>query len=193
MAGRSTPALVDWIPLDVGGRQVALHVVELGLACCGIEVRTARRLAASPHPDVMESRHDTPRIHDTSAAEATRDPAAASHHPDVMESRHDTSRIHDTSAAEGHAERALLHVLVVAGTVTVRLAPVLAEAYAALPEPRAVLAFGACAATGGPYWDSYSVVPGAHEVVPVDVWVAGCPPRPADLMAGLAEVLDARG
>ena len=162
MAGRSTPALVDWIPLDVGGRQVALHVVELGLACCGIEVRTARRLAASPHPDVMESRHDT-------------------------------SRIHDTSAAEGHAERALLHVLVVAGTVTVRLAPVLAEAYAALPEPRAVLAFGACAATGGPYWDSYSVVPGAHEVVPVDVWVAGCPPRPADLMAGLAEVLDARG
>jgi NADH-quinone oxidoreductase subunit B len=54
-----------------------------------------------------------------------------------------------------------------------------------------VLAFGACAATGGPYWDSYCVLPGAHEVVPVAVWVAGCPPRPQDLLAGLVEVLDA--
>ena len=53
------------------------------------------------------------------------------------------------------------------------------------------VAFGACAATGGPYWDSYSVLPGAHEVVPVTAWVAGCPPRPADLLAGLAEVVDA--
>ena len=85
-----------------------------------------------------------------------------------------------------------LHVLVVAGTVTTRLAPALAEAFAELPEPRAVLAFGACAATGGPYWDSYSVLPGAHEVVPVDVWVPGCPPRPEDLLAGLEEVLRAR-
>ena len=85
-----------------------------------------------------------------------------------------------------------LHVLVVAGTVTTRLAPALAAAHAALPEPRAVLAFGACAATGGPYWDSYSVLPGAHEVVPVDVWVPGCPPRPADLVAGLQEVLRGR-
>ena len=83
-------------------------------------------------------------------------------------------------------------MLVVAGTVTTRLAPALVEAFAALPEPRAVLAFGACAATGGPYWDSYSVLPGAHEVVPVDAWVPGCPPRPEDLVAGLAEVLRAR-
>jgi NADH-quinone oxidoreductase subunit B len=75
--------------------------------------------------------------------------------------------------------------------VTTRLAPQLRDAFDALPEPRAVLAFGACAATGGPYWDSYSVLPGAHEVVPVTAWVAGCPPRPADLLAGLAEVLDA--
>jgi NADH-quinone oxidoreductase subunit B len=84
-----------------------------------------------------------------------------------------------------------LHVLVVAGTVTARLAPVLAEAFAHVPAPRAVLAFGACAATGGPYWDSYCVLPGAHEVIAVDAWVAGCPPRPEDLLAGLEEVVRA--
>jgi NADH-quinone oxidoreductase subunit B len=80
----------------------------------------------------------------------------------------------------------------VAGTVTARLAPELVAAHERLPEPRAVLAFGACTATGGPYWDSYAVIPGAHEVVPVDVWVAGCPPRPQDLVAGLEEVLRGR-
>lgn len=84
-----------------------------------------------------------------------------------------------------------LSVLVVAGTVTTALAPLLVQSFADLPEPRAVLAFGACAATGGPYWDSYSVIPGAHHVVPVNVWVAGCPPRPADLLAGLEEVINA--
>lgn len=132
----------------VGDQRVSLHVVELGLACCGIEVREARRAAE--------------------ALGEVGDPGP------------------DGSAP------ADLNVLVVAGTVTTRLAPGLVEAYAQLPEPRAVLAFGACAATGGPYWDSYSVLPGAHEVVPVDAWVPGCPPRPEDLVAGLAEVLRAR-
>jgi NADH-quinone oxidoreductase subunit B len=137
-----------WV--QVGSQRVSLHVVELGLACCGVEVREARRAGEL-----------------LGAVGEDRDPADGSGPVD-------------------------LHVLVVAGTVTSRLAPALAEAYAALPEPRAVLAFGACAATGGPYWDSYSVLPGAHEVVPVDAWVPGCPPRPEDLVAGLAEVLRAR-
>lgn len=132
----------------VGDQRVSLHVVELGLACCGIEVREARRAAE--------------------ALAAVGDPGDAGSAP------------------------VDLNVLVVAGTVTTRLAPELVETYAQLPEPRAVLAFGACAATGGPYWDSYSVLPGAHEVVPVDAWVPGCPPRPEDLVAGLAEVLRAR-
>ena len=140
--------IVDRMWIDVDGRPVALHVAELGLACCGIEVREARRLAE--------------------AAGAVRAPSCDDR----------------TQAADEP-----LHVLVVAGTVTVALAPVLRAAFDALPHPRAVLAFGACAATGGPYWDSYAVLPGAHEVVPVDAWVAGCPPRPADLVAGLAEVL----
>jgi NADH-quinone oxidoreductase subunit B len=134
----------------VGSQRVSLHVVELGLACCGVEVREARRVG-----ELLGDVGD-----DRDAADSS-DPVD-------------------------------LNVLVVAGTVTTRLAPVLAEAYAALPEPRAVLAFGACAATGGPYWDSYSVLPGAHEVVPVDAWVPGCPPRPHDLVAGVAEVLRAR-
>jgi NADH-quinone oxidoreductase subunit B len=137
-----------WI--QVGSQRVSLHVVELGLACCGIEVREARRAAE--------------------LLDVVGDPG---------------------EPADG-TDPADLNVLVVAGTVTTRLAPVLAEAFAALPEPRAVLAFGACAATGGPYWDSYSVLPGAHEVVPVDAWVPGCPPRPEDLVAGLEEVLRAR-
>lgn len=140
-----------WI--QVGSQRVSLHVIELGLACCGIEVREARR-AAEVLGDVGEPG----------------DPTDVTDGTDPVD----------------------LSVLVVAGTVTSRLAPMLVEALVTLPEPRAVLAFGACAATGGPYWDSYSVVPGAHEVVPVDAWVPGCPPRPEDLLAGLAEVLRAR-
>jgi NADH-quinone oxidoreductase subunit B len=142
-----------WV--QVGSQRVSLHVVELGLACCGLEVREARRAA-----EVGGQVAGLP-------ADDQQDPGATAQSVD-------------------------LHVLVVAGTVTTRLAPGLAEAYAGMPEPRAVLAFGACAATGGPYWDSYSVLPGAHEVVPVDVWVPGCPPRPEDLVAGLTEVLRAR-
>jgi NADH-quinone oxidoreductase subunit B len=137
-----------WV--QVGSQRVSLHVVEMGLACCGIEVREARR-----------------------AGELL-------------------GGVGDRDGARDDSEPVDLHVLVVAGTVTARLAPALVEVLGALPEPRAVLAFGACAATGGPYWDSYSVLPGAHEVVPVDAWVPGCPPRPEDLVAGLEEVLRAR-
>ena len=143
-------AVVERLRLEVAGRPVSLHVLELGLACCGIEVREARRAAAAllAGPDPILPGGD-----------------------------------------DGPVD---LNVLVVAGTVTTALAPVLAEAWAGLAPPRAALAFGACAATGGPYWDSYAVLPGAHEVIPVSAWVAGCPPRPQDLRAGLVEVLRAR-
>jgi len=76
-------------------------------------------------------------------------------------------------------------VLVVAGTVTTRGAPAVREVYAQMPAPRHVIAFGACAISGGPYWDSYAVVPGADQLVPVDVYVPGCPPRPAQLLEAL--------
>jgi NADH-quinone oxidoreductase subunit B len=77
------------------------------------------------------------------------------------------------------------HILVVAGTVTAALGPTLQRAYQNLPEPRVVVAFGACAISGGPYWDSYSVLNGASHLIPVDIHVPGCPPSPADLARAL--------
>ena len=77
-------------------------------------------------------------------------------------------------------------VVVVSGTVTDKLAPLVRRLYDDLPGPVKVVAYGACASSGGPYWDSYCVTRGAHLVVPVDVWVPGCPPRPEALLAALA-------
>jgi NADH-quinone oxidoreductase subunit B len=77
------------------------------------------------------------------------------------------------------------NILVVAGTVTKALAPEVLKAYEYLNEPKVVVAFGVCAITGGPYWDSYSVLPGANQLIPVDINVPGCPPSPSDLATAL--------
>ena len=82
------------------------------------------------------------------------------------------------------------NVFVVAGTVTDKLAPFVLAAYRQTPEPRRVLSFGACASSGGPYWDSYSVTKGVDQFVPVDVYVPGCPPRPEALLAAVRLLLD---
>ena len=79
-------------------------------------------------------------------------------------------------------------ILVIAGTVTNAMAASIRARYDALPGPVAVVAFGACATTGGPYWDSYAVMPGVEALLPVDVVVPGCPPRPDALRAALAEL-----
>jgi NADH-quinone oxidoreductase subunit B len=77
------------------------------------------------------------------------------------------------------------NVLVVSGTVTDVSAPAVVAAYQRLAEPRYVISFGACANTGGPYWDSYSVTKGIDQLLPVDVYVPGCPPRPDTLLQAL--------
>lgn len=79
----------------------------------------------------------------------------------------------------------VLHVLIVSGTLTHAQAPALGDAWASLPEPRAVVAFGACTISGGPYWDSYAVVPGIDGIVPVARFVPGCPPRPEAVLDAL--------
>ena len=115
-----------------------LHVLEIGLACCSLEVEAAT-LSAAALPSAL--------------------PAGA--------------RV----------------VVVVSGTVTDRLAPAvtaLVDACTALAgRPATVVALGVCASSGGPYWDSYAVTKGVDALVPVDVYIPGCPPPPEALQAVL--------
>jgi NADH-quinone oxidoreductase subunit B len=118
-----------------------LHVLEIGLACCSLEVEAAALSAA--------------------ALPATLPPGA---------------RV----------------VVVVSGTVTDRLAPAVAalvDACGTLAgRPPTVVALGVCASSGGPYWDSYAVTKGVDALVPVDVYVPGCPPPPEALQAVLDDL-----
>ena len=84
------------------------------------------------------------------------------------------------------------NVLIVAGTVTDKLAPLVLAAYQRVPDPKFVLSFGACSNSGGPYWDSYCVTKGVDQIIPVDVYVPGCPPRPEALLDGLDVLAAAR-
>jgi len=142
LPGLGRPAESGPVRLDLtwDGRDWTVWMVDVGLACCSVEVMAAAL-----------------------ASGATR-----------------------AAGALVHGDGKHVDVLVVSGTCTDVLAPALRRMWEQLPEPRRVLSFGACSASGGPYWDSYSVTKGIDQVIPVDVYVPGCPPRPEALLQGLS-------
>lgn len=78
-------------------------------------------------------------------------------------------------------------VLMVCGTIAKKLGPILKEVYTQMAEPKWVIAVGACASSGG-IFDTYSVLQGIDKVIPVDVYVPGCPPRPEQILEGFMQV-----
>ena len=82
-------------------------------------------------------------------------------------------------------------VLLVTGCVTAQCEKRLKLIYDQMPEPKAVVAIGACACSGGVFADNYSVIGGADKTVPVNVYIPGCPPRPEAIIEGIAKLLKA--
>jgi NADH-quinone oxidoreductase subunit B len=104
----------------------------------------------------------------------------------VVSSRFDVSRFGAELVRFSPRQADLLLVM---GTVTQKMAPVLKQIYDQMPNPKWVVSMGACASSGG-FYDNYSVVQGIDEIIPVDVYVAGCPPRPENVLGAIVKIME---